>query len=253
MLFIFREKKVVLDLFTSTPWVPGTTQPAQAARFIPQWWRDLPKNDNELRPLPNMRGCAGFLDYFKSSLIVPMWSDLAVSVAPTGGTEVAYELAHPRHAVSVHPSQQRGSFLPDEEFQHIKLESPWYAKSKDDVQWVLTQPLWAFKDPLQVIIPPGILGFKYLSATNVNFFVKRNVGAPKQFRIDAGQPLIALTPMSERRFEVRTHLLSEQELQSNFPDRHTFFQKDYIKRRAAYAAEKRCPFSVAQKTNKDTD
>jgi hypothetical protein len=244
-MFLFKRSQLVIDFFSeAAPSLP-LLAPDLAVKFIPSWWRAIPKElsiDGQLYPETTMRHCAGFLDYFSRSVIVPLWSDFVVEVGPVGTNLYRSQYADMRSVVSEHPAHQRGSYLPPTHYQHLKLQGPWFAKTNTDVSWVISQPTWCFENPTELISPPGVIEFKHQHSLNINLFIPRTEDKNKTVRLSAGQPLLCLTPMSDQRVVVRHHQASREEL-NKMGLSLAFFSGDYVKKRALRAAAPRCPFS----------
>lgn len=233
-MFIFRRKKLMVDFFTDVPWVEGVTDISMAGRSIPSWWKGLPKpkiQSGSPSEELNMRHCPGILDYFGKSLALPLWADFKIFLEPQGQSGFIYEFANPAYKAVEHPAAQRGSFLPAQEYQHLKLESPWLAQCRESIDWVVSQPLWCFQDPSAVIAPPGVLNFNNTHETNVNLFFQRQKHTLQHIFIGAGTPLVFMTPMTDRKVVIRKHLLTKGELSSKFPDKTTYFIADCLRRR----------------------
>ena len=41
MIFLFKKRKLVVDMFTCRQMVFDAAKPKAAAHFYPQWWKDL--------------------------------------------------------------------------------------------------------------------------------------------------------------------------------------------------------------------
>jgi hypothetical protein len=144
-----------------------------------------------------------------------------------------------------HPGWQRGSFLPEREFSHLKLVSPWLGFSTSDIKWQLLQCIWNTENPHDVIIPPGILEFKHQHAINVNAFF-RKTDTVRVHSLAFGSPAIQLLPITEREVSVRCHVVSREEWQRrNAAARSISFSGTYKKYKdaAAKREQRKCPFS----------
>jgi hypothetical protein len=240
-MFLIKKSSIVVDFFTETHIVPGINAPDKAIKFLPQWWRELP--GDQLQPKQpweqvkgftaslSLRKCPGFIDYFRSSIALPMWSDLVLSVEAEGSPHYTYQYADRKSSVMTHGASQRGAYLPETKYQHVKLINPWAARTKQNVQWVFSQPTWCFLEPQKVIVPSGVLCLKDQHELHVNMMVPRAVGETTVLNFAAGQPLAFLTPMSDVQVLVKHHQVDAQELKKLDSPR-LFFFGDYIKKRA---------------------
>jgi hypothetical protein len=232
-MFLIKKSNIVVDFFTETHIEPGINAPDKAIKFLPQWWRELPGDHLQgLTPSANLRKCPGFIDYFRSSIALPMWSDLVLSVEAEGSPHYAYQYADRKSSVEVHEQSQRGVYLPETKYQNVKLINPWVARTKQNVQWVFSQPTWCFLEPQKVIVPSGILCLKDQHELNVNMIVPRAAGETTVLNFAVGQPLAFLTPMSDAQVLVKHHQVDAQEFKK-FSTPRLFFFGDYLKKRAA--------------------
>lgn len=234
-----------MDFFTDYLDLPGVTRPDMAVRFMPQWWLDLPKNaqaDDQLVPDITMRKCAGLIDYFSNSVVVPLWSDFLVEVGPVGSTDYRFQFADRRSTGMEHPPVQRGSYLPQTQYQHLKLDGQWLVSTKDEVKWTLSQPTWCFDNPERILVPPGIAEFKHQHHLNASVFIPRPAEGTRTIFLKAGQPMLAMTPMSDKKVTVKTHQVTKSELEK-LQSKPVFFSGDYLKKRVLRSVEKSsCPF-----------
>lgn len=208
MLFKFPQKKIVLDCFTTYEHILETAPIVPAMKLIPDWWKELPNGyrDNEGRILPTMRSCVGMVDYYKKSIVMPLWSDLLIKVR--SATDYNWAFSDEFSEASYHPlEKQAAGFLAN--YAHIKLESPWRLKCKEDIQWIWSHPAYSFSDNHHTVSLPGIVSYKKQHGTNVNILI--HAEKEKEIFIPQGQPLIHMTPMSDRKIEIVRHLVNERE------------------------------------------
>jgi hypothetical protein len=113
--------------------------------------------------------------------------------------------------IEYHTPEIRGNkYLKD--YHHFKLISPWRFKEKSGVNFLFSQPFYNFENPTDFIIPPAIVNYKYQHNTEVNFFVgKPKEGTRHRLSLDAGQPLVYLTPLTEKRVVVKAHEVTKAE------------------------------------------
>lgn len=244
-MFWFPKKKIVLDCFTDDPAVFDFAQPKHAASAMPQWWKDLPKDvesPGHLQRMPTVKRCPGVHDMVKHSIAVPMWCDLAVELGPIGTTHYRYQFSGSGAPMVEHPPPQRGEYLPNTHYQHIKIVSLWKFKCKEEIPWMLTQATWAFEHPDEVFIPPAVMDFKHQADVNFNAFFTRKPEAYVQ-NIPYAQPMIYVTPLSDRGVDMRTHLVTKDELETMSRGARIKFLNNYQTIRKVTAAnESKCPF-----------
>ena len=91
-------------------------------------------------------------------------------------------------------------------------------------------------------ILPGIMDFKYNHGTNVNMFFPK---VDNKILFKAGTPLAHIIPMSENKVEIKTHVVTEAEMEKIEPASYvsTFINKYDINKKILKAKEKGCPFA----------
>jgi hypothetical protein len=202
--------KKVVDCFTSNPMAFKHASIDSANKFLPDWWRQLPKpKDDGFAPGSNMKLCRGFIDHYKNSFIIPMWSDLDIEVGPKGSGEWRYQFADEASELITHEPEQWGGLRNPSDIFHAKIMSPWHLRSKDSTMFMQTAPTYNIPVQLRGMeIMPGTIEFKQQSATHV----------------------IAM-------FDRPTHLISREELSRIETTRVSFVN--------SYGKVKKCPFNFS--------
>lgn len=215
-MFLFKKKPLVLDCFTHIPPVFMFSKPVLGKHALPDWWRALPNNKNRLSwgdptKTNNMRGCVGVIDYYKNSVVLPLWSDLDVTVGPAGDDTYRYQFSDGFSSIEPHSHQQYQGFADPAHFQHLKLVSPWAFRTKDSVSWVASWPTYNETSPNKYLILPGTNNFAYSPGTNVQMLVFKQPGQPVELALTHGTPMYAFHPLTDRPVDIRTHLVSDDE------------------------------------------
>lgn len=243
-MFLFKKKKIVLDAFTNRLEIYDSAKPKEAKLFYPEWWKSMPKSlllPNNIHPLPSMKTCQGLIDQFKFGFIVPMWSDLNIEIGQIGNPEARWIYSDNFSEAVPHSELQRGSFLPDNIFFHLKLVNPWLFYCKENIQFQLTPASWHIKNPHEKIIPSGILNFKYQNSLNINAFFTRTESKRIE-NIKFGEPLLHLVQLSDRELIIKHHLVEEKEwIKFSSFSRSLSFTKKYSMQKKN-KSEKSCPF-----------
>lgn len=230
-----------VDFFTDYSYVYEHASISQANKFYPDWWKKLPKQYDEIShnfsvPRPTMKTCRGFIDLYANSIIIPSWTEMMISVQ-----EKDYQITTPTDDIKnvAHSYVQREGFLKN--FHHAKIITPWIAKSKKDTLFTWQRPMYNFENPLDFVFFDGALEFKYQNALNINLAFRK---IQKTIKIDFLQPLVMLTPQTEKKLVFKTHLISKQEYHSLVEkSKSTTFINSYLKlRRNKEQEEKKCPF-----------
>ena len=207
ILFKFPKKKIVLDCFTSKPYVIEHAPINYAIKNIPDWWKDLPASYRDgHQPRLTMKSCVGMVDYYVKSIAIPLWCDLSISV--DADKVYSWHFSDDITTAQIHPiNTQATNFLND--YGHMKILTPWLFKSEKNVDWVWSHPSYNYSNSNNVVSLPGISNFYYQHNTNINMMV--HLDQEKSFLMPYGEPLALLTPMSDRKVEIVRHLVSEQE------------------------------------------
>lgn len=238
MIFFFKKKITVVDCFTSNKSAYEIFKPDYAHQFFPDWWKTLPKtvsrtissktdNNEEMTTIKN---CPGILDYYKHGFILPLWCDHLFEVGKLNTDYLKVVPSDPRSNSSKHPVAQRGGYLPENRYTHIKLDSPWFLKSNKQTHFLWTKPTWNFENPNEFIQPSAVIEFYYQNATNVNMFFERK---PETYKLvlAAGTPIAHFIPLSEDKIRLQYHLISDLELNHiKLQNNNRFsFERSYIK------------------------
>jgi hypothetical protein len=209
MIFKFSQKKIVLDCFTANPDVIEFAPVNFAIKHIPEWWKDLPGsfiNNDGFTSSGTMKYCAGMVDYYKKSITIPMWSEFAVKIYEN--KNFSWQFADCKSsALSHNLEQQAKNFLNG--FGHLKIISPWTFKTKDNLNWIWSHPVYNYDTSSDITYLPGITNFKYQCSTNLNVMI--SLDKEKTIVIPHGQPMVFMTPMTDKKIEIVRHLVSDKE------------------------------------------
>jgi hypothetical protein len=244
-MFFFKPKTVTMDCFTYRVEVHTHAPVAPADRFIPDWWRKLPKT-GAISPVPgvlntdnNMRGCIGMTDMFKVGVIIPLWSDLMVELGTTETEEFMWQFSDRESHAGIHEQAQRGSAYPANFYTHLKIVSPWFFRASRSVKCLFSQPTWNIEAPETMVVLPGVIDYAKMGATEVNLLFPRG-SEPRKFIVPYGQPLVQIIPMTEANLQVKTHLVSEEEFLSL--KKKTMYPVSFSNPTHKLAKYKKCPF-----------
>jgi hypothetical protein len=252
-MFFFKPKKVILDCFTKNEAVYEHARISPSKNHIPKWWRDIPLPDkNVLNPDLNMRYCAGFIDQYMNSFTLPLWSDINIEVGAKGSDYFAWQYADDGCDALDHAPHQWGSFFSIKDYAQLKLNSPWMMRSKESVKIAYTEPTYnLLHSGIRVL--NGVLDFKYQPSVNANIIIERK---PETHIVQLKflTPLAHLTPMTERKVELKHHLVSEKEMKALPHRRFTFMGKYYTNKSLMdKKSPSKCPFNRAISKIKGVD
>lgn len=219
MFFIMKKSTVVVDAFTTNPAAHKFFPIDSANNFLPEWWKRTEKYTKPIKMGDGgvlvqgntIRRCAGVIDYYNSNnLVIPLWTDIEIDIGPQ---EYRTAPADGCTKVGYHSQDMRGEFMP--EYEHLKIASAWKFKEKDGIKFHFSQLFYNFDDPCKLVMPPAIVNYKYQHSTEINFMVRRPV-TNQRVSLEAGQPMVLLTPLTERKVVVKCHLLTEDEFDKQF-------------------------------------
>jgi len=247
MLFFFKKPEVHIDCFSYMDHAYEFAPIDYAHKFYPDWWKKLPNEEyvsGNFHPTPTMKTCRGLIDNYRNSLMIPMWSDFILNyVNPTTHQWI---FSDRKSDVESHPYHQRKGFL--ENYLNLKLIVPWAFKTKELIYWSYSKAFYNFEHPDEFLILPGVVEFKYQHGANTNLGIKC-LPHPKEYRINHGQPLVQLTPHTEKKIKFKNHLVTVQEFQriqvSSAPC--TFTRRYTNNRRIMEEKESKCPFGFGKK------
>lgn len=240
-MFLFKKKDIVLDCFTKNEGIIKTAPIVPAIKNTPEWWRDLPaytEAPDVNYPVHTMKHCTGVVDYYAKSIALPLWSELQIEIDERNLYNWQFAdmetVAHPHHA-----NIQAPGFLSD--YGHIKIISPWLFKTKEEISWVWSHPVYNFPDSNDIVSMPAVVNYKWQRSTNLNVFV--NLKQPKKITLKPGQTMALMTPMSDRKVKVVRHLVSKEEFEQLFTGNRVFtFYNTYNSRKNLVEKFKECPF-----------
>jgi hypothetical protein len=256
-MFIFKNKPLVVDAFTFVPITHELFPIKRAIYSLPDWWKNLPNSyDKQIaRTITvkdgTMKNCSGFKELYKSGFMLSMWTDLKINIPEdytfTGQFDAV--MAHrPLQSIGwedfvTHSPEQYNNVYSD--LVHCKLMSPWFITQKQDFKWMWSEPTWnTLEYNSDVKILPGVIDFKNQNQVNVNLFLKKS---GHLLEIDAGKSIAQLIPLTDRKIEIKNHLVTAQEwirIGSNSAHNFKFFNgySTLKNKRKELENEKKCPF-----------
>jgi hypothetical protein len=185
-----------------------------ASNFIPRWWKDIPNNicsddfghNHKSKRMPTMKRCPGVIEYYKKGFMLPLWTDIEFVCQ---NNEVHTFFADHNTRYESHPDFEKGNFLSDGNWKHVKLISPWIISTSSNIGFNRMQPHWNLNYLNEnVLIPNSYTDYFFNHAVNPQMFihtVKNGVT-----NIDAGMPLAHLVPLTEKKMKL--HILYDEEI-----------------------------------------
>ena len=187
-----------------------------------------------------MKLCSGFLEHYEKGMVIPMWSDLAIK---TGKETYTYQFSDRTSSCDHHQKSQRRGFW--EDHMNIKIISPWLLKSEKDVSFTFAFPLYNHVKKPNFEMATGTVNFYYQHATHVNLLVKDD----QEIFIPFRQPLLHIIPLTERKIEIRRHMvsMSEYELERTKGHQVSFVGSYHKVKKYRDSTEKsKCPFGFGK-------
>jgi hypothetical protein len=199
---------IKLICYTSNPAVYRYARIANTGEYKPDWWKNIPAvaEKSGLLNKVNMKLCNGFNDLFKKGFVIPMWSDCVVRIGVEGDVDYDWQYSDQMSEAEIHPQEQRGEYLPETKYSHIKFQTPWLIFCEEDVDFLLAPISWLSDHPEDFVIPTGILEFKYNHEANTNVMFRRRA-EEQMIKIEYGVPLTQFIPLSDRPVELDVRLV----------------------------------------------
>jgi len=233
-----RRSKVVVDAFTYMDHYAKFSKIDKAAKFFPQWFKDTPSTFKYgVTQVPTIKSCDGFINYYKNSFIMPLWTDFAIEIR-----DGAYRWKDSDGFTEsvVHDYHQWNNFVSEKEYGHLKLVTPWNLVEKSDIKFLLQRPFWNYKPTEETIITPGSVGFKYQASTHINmlFPITKN----QEILLKFNDPILHMIPLTEKEVEIRTHVVSRDEYNKYTKPNVSFIDSFGKVKKMLQSQEKKCPF-----------
>ena len=210
-MFIFsRNKKVVVDAYTRHEDIRTSYPIETSAKFLPEWWVKAPSSitlDGYV-PSPTLKTCSGLTDLYTKGLILPLWTDIAIKVE--SNKSYSWRCADETSSISVHAEHQWDMFADPTKYGHLKIACEWAVSTKENIDWVLMAPYWNTTLSEPYSIPPGIVNGFY-KPVPLQTQLMLDISTPTSFMLTAGTPLVQIIPLTEKRIDLRRHVVSEEE------------------------------------------
>ena len=241
-----KKKAVTLRFITNNKSAFRYCKPDKSTKFLPAWWKELARSHDSKEGIPDMTHCAGFLDMYKHSITLPLWSDLKLEIGAIGSGNYEWSFSDLRSEIVVHAERQRGGLMPDSEYQHLKMHSPWLLECNEDINLAWVEPVYS-NLPSNFKLLTGVTSAKYMPEIHVNFMMKRE-SVDTSIKLEVNQPLVHLVPLTEMEIKIEHMLVSDAE----FNDKRTvqyYSTTQRFKHLLKYSKnqEAKCPFGFGGK------
>lgn len=208
MFHFFIKPTIHIDCFTDINYVFNNTPIVKGHDFLPEWWKKHPKTLTSPFgfPEPTIKTCVGVQGYFANSLVLPLWSDLFIRKTED---MVTWQFADKLSSAEGHSKEQFSGFL-NPQHAHLKLISPWFFRTKEDLNWLMLEPTYNMDSLTEYSILQGVLNFKHVYSTNVQMMT--HLTSTKPIIIPVTTPIAMFKPLSDRKIVHHNHLITGQEM-----------------------------------------
>jgi len=239
-MFLFKKKKIVLDCFTYHASAYEYGKIERASKFYPDWWKNAPREHDKhtTGQSTTIKTCTGLIENYQYGVMLPLWSDLTISV---NGTEKScrWQYADKESTIESHGPAQWDKYVDPNTHIHLKINTPWMFKCKEDVPFMYMKPYWNYQPFSSMSVPTGIINFKYQHSTNFNMFINATLDARIEF--NHGDPLAHMIPIDNREVTIHSHLIDDKEYNKIYP-KLKFDGNYYRVKKLRQAKESKCPF-----------
>ena len=179
---------------------------------MPTWTQSCPRSSSHKDPLSTqtLTKCMGLHTYFQKGFVLPMWSDVSITIGPRGTSEYTYQYADQKSCIHAHSPDQMNNYYPADEYQLLKFISPWCIVPSESVDCLYSQPQWNSKEYEDLHVLGGVVDPFYMPEINVNAVIKRG-DDEKNLLLKFGASLMHIMPITERKVILRNHLVSSED------------------------------------------
>ena len=213
---IFKRKKeepIYLDCYTASHYAYNHAKIDYSRRYFPEWFKEMAENVPVLGG--TIKHCTAFRDYYANGIVMPLWGEVDIIVHPLGTEGGTFTWASSNADFDLHsqchPREQWEGFG-NKNLQNIKFMSPWAFKTRDLINFTWGQPIWSQPQTFNGLTGlPAVVQFKSQSFTEINYMVEQKE-EEQRFNLQPLTPMVMLHPMTERKVELRNHLVSADKM-----------------------------------------
>ena len=253
MFLWFKKKDIILDCFTYSPLAYEHAKPDFAYKFFPEWFTKLPKKTSltspEGKPVDSIKACLAFKRYYTANtIILPTPFHFTINLSALKEREYKWAIKFPEEEAVEHDKKQFEGFMSDE-YQHLKIPSPWKLKTNKFTEFIWNDPVWNRSNILDYSVLPGILDYKYQFDTPINLVFKYT-DKPYEIDFTLGEPLAMIAPLADCNIKIKHHQISKSEWTLlSFVSKYSGELKYKSTKKIIQATEKRnamkkCPFHL---------
>lgn len=249
-MFWRKKDTITLDCYTNRADVYNNFPIVRGNETIPKWFKNLPtkigRSDNKNTMFidtdpKTLKNCPAVLDYYMSSIALPLWSDLGIRVSGKGENSYEWQYADLQSTVESHPPFQYGNFWNSEEYLQLKIVSPWRFVCSEKIKFLCAGPEWQFDKTKNINVLAGVLDFYHQTATHVNLMFEKQEQETTSM-LEAGLPIYYFFPLTEKKVIIKNHLVSEEKFQRLCKiTAPSTFENSYAKLKRL-ASKRNCPY-----------
>jgi hypothetical protein len=175
-------------------------------KLLPDWFKTIDRSQKGA----TLATCPGFIDLFKTSINIPLWSDISITYKDNNILNVQMPGIGQvtREQIQVHGSEQWGNGFKNS--LHIKIMNPWQVTSNIATPFLMHDAVW-HKDTINDYnVLPGVIEFKYQHASHINIMLPMTP-KEKTINLKAGTIIAHLTPMVDTNLTIESKLVSHEE------------------------------------------
>lgn len=238
-----------MDAFTDVPGVFHHAPIQRSSKFLPNWWKNLPKTFEELNSnnikieVPTMKNCHGIKELYKTGFVLPMWSDLLFERNAGNGFNYQFSAditSSPLIGTPITVPDQQTIGTQFNDYVPIKIIAPWLVREKEGVNFFLNDLIWnktTYGNYLRIL--PGIIDFKYQMGIHANALLSTSI---TRFEVPYNDPLMQIIPISDQDIEIKCHLVDSKEIEKLFSSSSYRFSFKNIYNKLKQRHGNKCPF-----------
>ena len=207
------EEPIYLDCYTTSHYAYNHAKIDYSRRYFPEWFKEMAENVPVLGG--TIKHCTAFRDYYAKGIVIPLWGEVEITVHPIDNEGGAFTWASSNPDFDLHTqchSKSQWEGFGSKNLHNVKFVSPWAFKTREFVNFTWGQPTWSQPDTFNGLIGlPAVIDFKNQSFTAINYVVEQKK-EEQSLNLQPLTPMVMLHPMTDRRVEIRNHLVSVEKI-----------------------------------------